>query len=227
MARNGSGIQSSPGSSYPAVSSTTIESAKFNAVIDDINSEISRSIASDGQTTITADIPLNSNTITGIRDASASGEPVEYDQYLAGLASVSGDGFEAGTEMIFIQAAAPTGWTINSGITDRQLYINTASGGSTGGSDNPLLMDKVPSHTHTATTSSSQVSHAHTFLTYSGTTGVVSRVTGALNNGAAFSSVQTEFATPAITSTTTVNANSSADVWEPKYVTGIICSKDA
>lgn len=71
MARNGSGVQSSPGASFPAVASTLIESAKFNAVINDINNVLTTSIATDGQTTITADIPLNSHKLTGLSSGSA------------------------------------------------------------------------------------------------------------------------------------------------------------
>ena len=36
MPRNGSGSYSPPAASFPAVASTLIESAKFNAVINDI-----------------------------------------------------------------------------------------------------------------------------------------------------------------------------------------------
>jgi len=71
LSRNGSGVQSSPGASYPAVASTLIESTKFNAVIDDINSVLTLSLAADGQTTVTANIPMNSKKFTGLLDGSA------------------------------------------------------------------------------------------------------------------------------------------------------------
>lgn len=71
MPRNGSGIQSSPAADYPAVASTLIESTKFNNVIDDINTSISGSVAADGQTTITANIPMNSKKFTGMANGAA------------------------------------------------------------------------------------------------------------------------------------------------------------
>lgn len=228
MPRNGSGIQSSPASSFPAVDGTTIEAAKFNAVINDINTEISRSISSDGQTTITADIPMNGYTLTGIPASTASGEPVEHDQLATAIAGVSGDGFEAGTPMLFMKASAPTGWTIDTSFNDRMLYIHGSSGGATGGSHNPILMDVVPSHTHTATTTSTQSTHAHQFTTYGGSSSTTTRTTAALTNGSAFGAVQTDFASAGpITSTTTVNTNASASNWTPKYATAIVATKDA
>jgi len=227
MSRNGSGVQSSPVSSFPAVDGTVIEAAKFNNVITDINNEISNSIAADGQTSITANIPINGFKITGAAAATISGQYVEYDQFLAGLASVSGDGFEAGTSMVFTQSSAPTGWTIDSSKTDRLVYINTSSGGSNGGSHDPLTMNKVPSHTHSASTSSTQASHNHATTTYGGASATTNKITAAYSNGASYGTVYTNSKTPAITSTTTVNANASSSNWLPKYTTGIIATKDA
>ena len=56
---------------YPAVASTTIESAKYNAVIADIATALTLSIAANGETTITANIPLAGYKITGLGNASA------------------------------------------------------------------------------------------------------------------------------------------------------------
>ncbi len=80
MARNGSGVQSSPGADHPAVPSTLIESTKFNNVIADINSEITRSIAADGQTTITANLPMNGKRHTGIANAAARSDYASWGQ---------------------------------------------------------------------------------------------------------------------------------------------------
>jgi hypothetical protein len=55
---NGSGSYSAPAASFPAVASTLIESAKFNAVINDIATALSTAIYKDGQQTITANIPF-------------------------------------------------------------------------------------------------------------------------------------------------------------------------
>ena len=71
MSRNGAGIYSPSATGYPAVASTTIESAKFNAVVADIATALTLSIAANGETTITANIPLAGYKITGLGNASA------------------------------------------------------------------------------------------------------------------------------------------------------------
>jgi hypothetical protein len=80
MPRNGSGVQSSPGASYPAVASTLIESTKFNNVIDDINAQITNSIAADGQTTITGDLVFSSKKLTGLTTGSARTDSISLGQ---------------------------------------------------------------------------------------------------------------------------------------------------
>jgi hypothetical protein len=73
-------------------------------------------------------------------------------------------GFQAGTVMLFAQAAAPLGWTQLTTVNDAALRIvNGASGGTTTGSvglsafiaagDNPvaLTLTQIPAHTHTLT----------------------------------------------------------------------------
>jgi hypothetical protein len=73
----------------------------------------------------------------------------------------------AGTRMLFFQATAPTGWARVADITTTRMLRLVASanpGGGSGGTDDPVLMDKVPSHTHTAsgTATSASDSHTHT-----------------------------------------------------------------
>src|SRR3990172_3102642 len=71
MAFNGSGSYSAPGADFPAVASTLIESTKFNNVINDIATALSTTICKDGQTTITANIPLAGFKLTGVGAATA------------------------------------------------------------------------------------------------------------------------------------------------------------
>lgn len=71
MPFNGSGAFQPPGASFPAVASTLIESAKFNAVINDIATALSTCITKDGQTTVTANIPFGGNKLTGVGAATA------------------------------------------------------------------------------------------------------------------------------------------------------------
>lgn len=231
MARNGSGVQSSPGASYPAVSGEVIYASKFNAVINDINAEITRSIASDGQTTITANIPINGYKITGASAGSATGHYVEYDQFTTAIATVSAGIVPAGTAMLFMQASAPTGWTISTAFDGRILAINSGSGGSTGGTHDPLLMNVVPSHTHGFTTNngshnnSLSIGGGPVYFNYnpieSGLTHIVVPIySSSVTNG------QITLLTSVHSHTGTTNANGSASNWTPKYATAIVCTKD-
>ncbi len=68
--------------------------------------------------------------------------------------------FPSGTEMVFYQDTAPTGWTINNVVNDKLLIVSkgSAAGGETGGTDHPtgtwtqpnhtLTTDEIPAHTH-------------------------------------------------------------------------------
>lgn len=87
MARNGSGAQSSPGSSFPAVANTLIESSKFNTVINDINASLTASIANDGQTPILANLPMFGFKHTGVAAATIAGQYAEYAQMNAAIAA--------------------------------------------------------------------------------------------------------------------------------------------
>lgn len=92
MSRNGSGTQSSPAGSFPAVGGTLIESTKFNNVINDINASLTASIANDGQTPILANLPMSGFKHTGAAAATASGQYVEYAQMNAALAGKANSG---------------------------------------------------------------------------------------------------------------------------------------
>lgn len=73
------------------------------------------------------------------------------------------DVFPSGTSMLFIQAAAPTGWTKSTTLNDYALRIVSGSGGGTGGTTGfstalgasgtsgatTLSTAQMPSHTHT------------------------------------------------------------------------------
>jgi hypothetical protein len=68
---NGSGSYSPPGANYPAVAGTSITAANRNAIDADIATALSTCVLKDGQQTITANIPMSGNKITGIGAATA------------------------------------------------------------------------------------------------------------------------------------------------------------
>lgn len=85
----------------------------------------------------------------------------------ATAAQLSSGGVPIGSVMIFYQSAPPTGWkrtTIDATRALRVVATATAGGGS-GGSDDPVLNDKVPSHVHPVNITSglmnANAQHAH------------------------------------------------------------------
>lgn len=81
MPFNGSGGTSQPANSiYPATGNTLIESAKANASIADLYSMFANVICKDGQTTITANLPMATFKLTGLGAGTAAGHSVRYEQ---------------------------------------------------------------------------------------------------------------------------------------------------
>lgn len=71
MPYNGSGSFSPPGTDYPAVSGALATAAHRNAVDADFATGLSTAICKDGQTTITANLPMSGFKFTGLGDGSA------------------------------------------------------------------------------------------------------------------------------------------------------------
>jgi hypothetical protein len=100
MSRNGSGVYSLPAGN-PVVTATTISSTWANNTLADIATALTNSVAADGQTTITGNLPMNSNKLTGLAVGTTTGDSVEYSQLVAllnnailtGTVSMTGTGF--------------------------------------------------------------------------------------------------------------------------------------
>lgn len=88
MPRNGAGVYAPPGADFPAVPTTLIQSALYNDLITDMSTALSASIASDGQTTVTANIPMAGFKFTGLAAGTANGHSVRYEQLSAGYAHI-------------------------------------------------------------------------------------------------------------------------------------------
>jgi hypothetical protein len=71
--------------------------------------------------------------------------------------------FPSGTRLVFAQAAAPTGWTQDTSDTanNRMMRVVSSTGGGTGGTASPILMDVVPTHTHGFSTGTESNGHYH------------------------------------------------------------------
>ena len=79
MSRNGSGTYSLPAGN-PVVTGTTISSTWANNTLSDIATALTQSIAKDGQTPITANIPFSGYKLTNVGAGTATGNAAIWDQ---------------------------------------------------------------------------------------------------------------------------------------------------
>jgi hypothetical protein len=129
-----------------------------------------------GNETISGTLSVTgASTFTGIPSGptAAAGTSTTQLATTAFVTTAVSNAFPSGTRLPFAQATAPTGWTQDTSDTanNRMLRVVNSTGGGTGGSASPILMNVVPSHTHTVsssgTTSTESANHVHGF---SGTT---------------------------------------------------------
>lgn len=149
MSRNGSGTYSLPAGN-PVVTGTTISSTWANNTLSDIATALTGSIAADGQTAITANLPMSGYKHTGVGAATARGQYARIDEVQDGtatyLTSVSGTdtisasatpsltAYAAGQVFRFVAAGANTGAaTLNiNGLGAKSITKNGASALSAG-----------------------------------------------------------------------------------------------
>jgi hypothetical protein len=80
MARNGAGTYSLYTPGNPVVTGTTISSTAFNNTMNDVATALTQSLSADGQTPVTANIPMNSKKITGLAVGTTTGDAVAFGQ---------------------------------------------------------------------------------------------------------------------------------------------------
>lgn len=81
MSRNGSGTYSLPVNSWnPAVNGVPATAADWQALINDVASAITQSVSRDGQTTLTGNLPMGSNKLTGLASGTAAGDSLRWEQ---------------------------------------------------------------------------------------------------------------------------------------------------
>lgn len=131
----------------------------------------------------------------------------------------------AGSVMSFFQASAPVGWTQVTTHNNKMLRVVSGAGGGSGGSHSPILMDKVPSHTHGFTTGTESANHTHNYNSPDALASVYGAgafpAVPAFTGGTASSVESTTH-----THSGTTNANGSASNWQPYYIDMILASKD-
>jgi hypothetical protein len=107
------------------------------------------------------------NAISINSSVGSAGQVIVSDGTNSSWGSVSGDGFVAGTKLMFAQDIAPTGWTrvTDDSANNRMLRVVSGGGdvgGAFAGSASPILNNVVPAHTHSFTTGNQSVDHSHT-----------------------------------------------------------------
>ena len=93
MSYNGSGTFQINTTGQPVVAGTVISSTAFNALTSDLATGLSTAITKDGQTTVTANIPMSGFKITNLGAATVGTDAVRYSQIQSNtdkLVTVSG-----------------------------------------------------------------------------------------------------------------------------------------
>jgi hypothetical protein len=81
MPRNGSGSFSLVSNSWnPAQNGQSATAADWQTLINDIASAISQSLSRDGQTSLTGDLPMGGNKLTGLAPGDAEGDSLRWEQ---------------------------------------------------------------------------------------------------------------------------------------------------
>ncbi len=247
MARNGSGTMTIVNS---FTSGTTIESAAMNSNFSDVASEITNSLARDGQAAMTGPMKAAAGTATAPGMTFGTDTDTGFFRKAANTIGVAAGGTEvfnvgptglsflpSGTVMLFVQTSAPTGWTKSTAHDDKAIRIvsgTAGSGGSTAFSTvfaaRTLIQANLPAVTLSVTgTTSTEADHTHGYpdkapIGSSGTTG-----------GGTISQNNTDTARttdPAgghnhtVTATTENMGSGTAVDFAVQYVDAIIATKD-
>lgn len=160
------------------------------------------------------------------------------DGTLLGSAVADSIGFVSGTDMLFVQASAPTGWTQITAVNDRVLRLVSGTGAGTGGSW--TISGLTHAHTHTFDTpahkhelpmseGNNTLDNALTATFGTGSTTINSSdmsATDASSGDAALSGSTIFSDAGGTTDAASTNAVSSTGAWRPSYIDVIQASKD-
>jgi hypothetical protein len=126
MAFNGSGTYNLPAGN-PVVTGTTISSSTTNTTNSDIATALTNCITRDGQSTPSANLPMNAKKLTGLAAGTTAGDSVRYEQiqYINSVASAG----TSGQVLTSAGTGAPT-WTTPT--SPAGTYLPLAGGTMTG-----------------------------------------------------------------------------------------------
>jgi hypothetical protein len=156
MSRNGSGTYNLPAGN-PVVSGSTITSSWANTTLTDIANALTGSLASDGQTPASGDLNMGSNQIKDMADPTLDQDATTKAWVNAAITTAVSPPFPANTLMLFVQTAAPSGWTKVTTHNNKALRIVSGAAG-TGGSVDFTTAFASQAVTGTVSTSISAIS---------------------------------------------------------------------
>ena len=88
MARNGSGVYVLP-AGQPVVTGAKISSAAQNMLMTDISTALTTSLATDGQTAMSANLPMGNNKITGLSAGTVATDAITLSQLNQGATALA------------------------------------------------------------------------------------------------------------------------------------------
>ena len=211
--------------------------------MSDIANALTTSIASDGQTVPTANLPMGANKLTNLAKGTAAGDSVNYTQITDGTqliyaanstaatqqavpraqADALYGSFPATTRVAFFQAAAPTGWTIDATLNDKLIRIDSTAGGGVGGAW--AISGLVNTIAGTALSIAQMPAHTHNINNqYYSINNPVGALTAFVDVGTATTTVTAS--TGGGATHTHAGAVAGDGTWRPTYVNAIICAKN-
>lgn len=189
--------------------------------LDGLTSTVAELNILDGVTTSTTEL----NYVNGV----TSNIQTQFDNLIV-----------SGTRMVFVQAAAPTGWTQVTGFTGRGIRLTDGAGGGTAGTSDAFAshLHTIGAHGHgdtfaasgTALTVAQLPSHRHWItnnvlvgseFSYGGV-GTSMTNDGSYTDYTGSGDTHTHTITGSVSNSTQYNSGS----FVPKYVNAIVCSKD-
>jgi parallel beta-helix repeat protein len=127
MSRNGSGVYTVPAADNPAVSGQVISSSHYNNTNSDLATALTESIARDGQTTVTANLPMNTKRHTGVGDGVGRTDYASLGQVQDGAGQWAGTAGGTANAITLTLSPAETAYAAGQKFNFKALATNTSS----------------------------------------------------------------------------------------------------